>query len=40
MKLWPRTLKDLTAGSGLNFMDRGHHVLKGLPDEWQVYAVA
>ena len=38
--LTSRTLKDLTAGSGLNFIDRGHHALKGLPDEWQVYAVA
>ena len=35
-----RTLKDLTAGSGFVFTDRGLRVLKGVPDEWQVYAVA
>jgi class 3 adenylate cyclase/pimeloyl-ACP methyl ester carboxylesterase len=35
-----RTLRDLTAGSGLVFEDRGVHAFKGLPDEWQVYAVA
>ena len=34
-----RTVKDLTVGSGLVFEDRGLHHLKGLPDEWQVYAV-
>lgn len=38
--LTSRTLKDLTAGSGLVFEDRGLHALKGVPDEWQVYAVA
>jgi class 3 adenylate cyclase len=38
--LTSRTLKDLTAGSGLVFEDRGMHALKGVPDEWQVYAVA
>jgi class 3 adenylate cyclase len=38
--LTSRTLKDLTAGSGLVFEDRGLHSLKGIPDEWQVYAVA
>ncbi|MGH2686846.1 MAG: adenylate/guanylate cyclase domain-containing protein [Actinomycetota bacterium] len=35
-----RTVKDLTAGSGLTFEDRGAHQLKGVPDEWQVYAVS
>ena len=35
-----RTVKDLVVGSGLRFSDRGTHQLKGLPDEWQVYAVA
>lgn len=35
-----RTVKDLVVGSGLGFSDRGSHQLKGLPDEWQVYAVA
>jgi class 3 adenylate cyclase len=34
-----RTVKDLVVGSGLGFSDRGSHRLKGLPDEWQVYAV-
>jgi hypothetical protein len=35
-----RTVKDLVIGSGLAFVDRGTHVLKGVPDPWQVYAVA
>jgi class 3 adenylate cyclase len=35
-----RTVKDLVAGSGTSFEDRGSHRLKGIPDEWQVYAVA
>ena len=38
--LTSRTLRDLTAGSGLIFEDRGAFALKGVPDEWQVYAVA
>ena len=33
------TVKDLVAGSGLAFTDRGSHALKGIPDEWQVYSV-
>ncbi len=33
-----RTVKDLVAGSGIEFEDRGTHALKGIPDEWQVYA--
>lgn len=33
-----RTVKDLVAGSGIQFDDRGSHTLKGVPDEWQVYA--
>jgi class 3 adenylate cyclase len=32
------TVRDLVAGSGLRFEDRGRHVLKGLPEEVQVYA--
>ena len=32
------TVKDLVAGSGFTFEDRGIHVLKGVPDEWRVYA--
>lgn len=34
-----RTVRDLVAGSGIGFLDRGVHALKGIPDEWQVYAV-
>jgi pimeloyl-ACP methyl ester carboxylesterase len=33
------TVKDLVAGSGLRFADRGAHVLKGMPDEWRLYSV-
>jgi pimeloyl-ACP methyl ester carboxylesterase len=33
------TVKDLTAGSGLVFEDRGTHAFKGVPDEWHVFAV-
>lgn len=33
------TVKDLVAGSGLHFEDRGEHELKGLPDHWRVFAV-
>jgi class 3 adenylate cyclase len=35
-----RTVKDLVAGSGLFFEDRGSHRLKGIPDEWQLFVVA
>jgi class 3 adenylate cyclase len=35
-----RTVKDLTAGSGFSFDDRGEHVLKGVPETWQLYRVA
>ena len=34
-----RTVVDLVAGSSLEFHDRGIHSLKGLPGEWQLYAV-
>src|SRR2546427_4252229 len=34
-----RTVKDLTAGSGLTFQDAGEHELKGVPDRWQLYRV-
>ena len=34
-----RTVKDLTIGSGLQFEDRGRHTLKGVPDEWELYAL-
>jgi len=33
------TVKDLVAGSGLEFDDRGVHDLKGVPGEWRLYAV-
>lgn len=34
-----RTVKDLVAGSGIEFSDRGEHELKGIPDRWSIYAV-
>jgi class 3 adenylate cyclase/pimeloyl-ACP methyl ester carboxylesterase len=34
-----RTVKDLVAGSGIALDDRGEHALKGVPDEWHLYAV-
>ena len=34
-----RTMKDLVAGSGIAFESRGTHVLKGVPDEWEILAV-
>ena len=33
------TVKDLVAGSGIQFADRGVHTLKGVPGEWRVFAV-
>lgn len=33
------TVKDLVAGSGIKFADRGLHELKGVPDRWHLYAV-
>ena len=35
-----RTVRDLVAGSGLSFVDRGEHELKGVPDRWQIYAAS
>jgi class 3 adenylate cyclase len=35
-----RTVRDLVAGSGLEFSGRGAHELKGVPDAWELYAVA
>lgn len=35
-----RTVKDLVAGSGIEFEDRGSRPLKGLDAEWQLFAVA
>lgn len=34
-----RTVKDLVAGSQLDFAARGEHALKGVPDTWQVFEV-
>ena len=34
------TVKDLVAGSGIRFEDRGTRRLKGLSDEWRLYAAA
>ena len=34
-----QTVKDLVAGSGLVFNDRGEHELKGIPDRWHLYSV-
>jgi class 3 adenylate cyclase len=33
------TVKDLVAGSGLRFQDRGVHSLRGVPGEWRLFAV-
>jgi pimeloyl-ACP methyl ester carboxylesterase len=37
--LTSRTVRDLVAGSGIEFETRGRHVLKGVPDEWDILAV-
>jgi len=34
-----RTVKDLVAGSGLEFVDRGVQTLKGVPGDWPLFAV-
>jgi class 3 adenylate cyclase len=33
-----RTVKDLVAGSGLRFAERGDHELKGVPEIWRLFA--
>jgi class 3 adenylate cyclase len=33
------TVRDLVAGSGITFVDRGEHALKGVPDPWRIYQV-
>jgi class 3 adenylate cyclase len=33
------TVRDLVAGSGIAFEDRGVHPLKGIPGEWRIYEV-
>jgi hypothetical protein len=32
-------VRDLVAGSGIQFADRGSHVLKGVPGDWRLFAV-
>lgn len=32
------TVKDLVAGSGIRFLDRGKHALKGVPGDWHLFA--
>jgi DNA-binding NarL/FixJ family response regulator len=34
------TVRDLVAGSGITFVDRGEHDLKGMPDPWRLFAIA
>jgi len=31
------TVRNLVAGSGLNFVDRGRQTLKGIPDQWRLF---
>ena len=38
--LCSRTVRDLVAGSGFRFTPRGSHRLKGVPDEWELFAAA
>jgi class 3 adenylate cyclase len=34
------TVRDPVAGSGIGFLDRGGHTLKGVPGRWRLFAVA
>jgi class 3 adenylate cyclase len=34
------TVRDLVAGSGIEFEERGEHELKGVPGRWRLYSVA
>jgi class 3 adenylate cyclase len=34
-----RTVTELVGGSGIPFADRGTHALKGVPNQWQLFAV-
>ncbi len=38
--LTSRTVRDLAAGSGIEFTHQGAHTLKGVADPWDVYAVS
>ena len=33
------TVKDLVAGSGIDFEDRGTHELRGVPGDWRLFRV-
>ena len=35
-----RTVRDLVAGSGIDFVSRGVHELKGVLEPWEIFAVA
>ena len=35
-----RTVKDLVAGSRINFQDLGSHELKGIPGEWRLFSAS
>lgn len=35
-----QTVRDLVAGSGFSFIDRGEQQLKGVPDRWRLYLAA
>jgi class 3 adenylate cyclase len=35
-----RTVTDLVAGAGIDFQSRGTHQLKGVPGDWELFAVA
>ena len=35
-----QTIKDLTAGAGITFADRGDHELKGVPGPWRLFAAS
>jgi len=34
------TVKDLVAGSNIQFVDRGTHALKDIPGEWHLFKVS
>ena len=34
-----QTIKDLVAGAGLRFEERGAHELKGIPGEWRLFTL-
>ena len=33
------TVRDLVAGAGIDFVDRGEHELKGIPEPWRLFRV-